>query len=109
MNTWDNLTAQSTAIYNSLSSAMKPSFFQLVHHPIIASYTLANMWISAGMNNMRASQARLSTNDLADQVEQLFAQDYDIQTQYHELLNGTYWHVFVWLDGLTFLQVNGII
>ena len=78
----------STKLYDSLSSAMKPAFFQLVHHPVLASYTLANMWISAGINNMRASQARFSTNDLADQVEQLFAQDYDLETQYHQLLNG---------------------
>ncbi|KAJ3487914.1 hypothetical protein NLI96_g3210 [Meripilus lineatus] len=90
---WKALSDASTALYNKMSSAMKPAFFQLVHHPIIASYTLANMWISAGMNNMRASQARLSTNDLADQVEQLFAQDYDIQTQYHELLNGKWDHM----------------
>ncbi|KAI0791027.1 hypothetical protein C8Q75DRAFT_890923 [Abortiporus biennis] len=90
---WQALSDASTKIYNRLSSAMKPAFFQLVHHPVQASLTLANMWISAGVNNMRASQARLSTNDYADQVEQLFAQDYDLETQYHQLLDGKWDHM----------------
>ncbi|CAL1698338.1 unnamed protein product [Somion occarium] len=90
---WKSLSDASTRIYNSLSSAMKPAFFQLVHHPVQASYTLANMWISAGINNLRASQARLSTNDFADQVEQLFDQDYDLEVQYHQLLDGKWDHM----------------
>ncbi len=85
---WKSLSDLSTSIYNSLSSEKQPAYFQLVHHPVQASYTLSNMWITAGMNNMRASQARLSTNDLADQVEALFEQDYDLENQYHTILNG---------------------
>lgn len=78
----------STRLYNALSSDKKPAFFQLVHHPIQASYTLANMWISSGINNLRASQARISANNFADEVEDLFEQDFDLETQYHQLLNG---------------------
>jgi hypothetical protein len=85
---WNNLTAQSTAIYNSLPSSMKPAFFQLVHHEVLASATLGKMWIAAGQNNMRAEQARLSTNDMADTVEDLFGQDYDLEHQYHTILDG---------------------
>ena len=85
-----NLNDLSTSLYNSMPSSKKAAFFQLVHHPVLATYTLANMWISAGINNMRGSQARLSTNDYADQVESLFAQDYDLEVQYHQLLNGMY-------------------
>ena len=72
----------------ALSSSMKPSFFQLVHHEVLASATLGKMWISAGLNNMRAEQARLSTNDMADTVEDLFAQDYDLEHEYHTILDG---------------------
>ncbi len=85
---WKNLSDLSTTIYNSLSSDKQAAYFQMVHHPVQASYTLTNMWISAGINNMRASQARLSTNDYADQVETLFEQDYDLEQQYHQLLDG---------------------
>lgn len=86
---WQALSSAATKIYNSLPSSMQPAFFQLVQHPVQASSTLAQMWISAGINNLRASQARLSTNNYADTVEQLFEQDFDLETQYHSILNGS--------------------
>ena len=48
-----------------------------------------NMWISAGINNLRASQARISANDYMTQVEQLFDDDYALEVDYHSLLEGT--------------------
>ncbi|THH28766.1 hypothetical protein EUX98_g5425 [Antrodiella citrinella] len=90
---WETLSNASTKIYNTMSSAMQPAFFQLVQHPVQASVTLANMWIAAGINNLRASQARLSTNNYADQVEQLFEQDFDLETEYHSILDGKWDHM----------------
>ncbi|TEB33738.1 hypothetical protein FA13DRAFT_1753937 [Coprinellus micaceus] len=90
---WNTLQAASTKIYNSLSQSYKPAYFQLVHHPIIASANLATMYVSAGLNAMRAVQARLSANDLADTVEKLFDVDFDIETQYHTLLKGKWNHI----------------
>ncbi|KAK7046476.1 GH115-C domain-containing protein [Favolaschia claudopus] len=90
---WNKLQAASTAIYNKLSSAMKPAFFQLVHHPVLASTNLGNMLIAAGQNNLRASQARLSANMLADQVETLFEHDFDLENQYHTMLDGKWDHM----------------
>ncbi|KAF4586297.1 hypothetical protein EYR38_010572 [Pleurotus pulmonarius] len=90
---WTRLRDASTAMYNSLPSAMKPAFFQMVQHPVVASDIVGRMLIFAGQNNMRASQARLSTNSLADQVEDLFMQDYDLETQYHSLLDGKWDHM----------------
>jgi hypothetical protein len=52
---WDHLQQSSTAIYNKLSAAMKPAFFQLVQHPVLASANLGHMLIAAGKNNLRAS------------------------------------------------------
>ncbi|PFH46027.1 glycoside hydrolase family 115 protein [Amanita thiersii Skay4041] len=85
---WQNLETASTSLYNKLPSSTKPAFFQLVHHPVLASSNLGQMLIKAGMNNLRASQARLSTNNLADEVEQAFEHDFDLEEQYHQLLNG---------------------
>ncbi|GLB44507.1 putative glycosyl hydrolase family 115 [Lyophyllum shimeji] len=90
---WATLKDASTKIYNSLSADMKPAFFQLVHHPVLASANMANILIAAGMNNMRASQARLSANALADQAEKFFEQDFDIETEYHQLLDGKWNHM----------------
>lgn len=90
---WDTLVAASTKIYNKLSADYRPAFFELVHHPVQASATLGKMWIYAGMNNLRASQARLSTNDYAVLVEDLFEEDYKLETQYHSLLDGKWDHM----------------
>ena len=98
---WDTLTNASTKIYNSLSSDFQPAFFEMVQHPVLASSTLGKMWIAQGQNNLRASQARLSTNNLADEVEQLFEQDYDLEHEYHTILDGKwdqYVHFFTYYE-----------
>ncbi|KAI0772419.1 hypothetical protein BD413DRAFT_545266 [Trametes elegans] len=87
------LSAASNRIYGALPAKMKPAFFQLVHHPVQASTTLANMWIAAGINNLRASQARVSANEYKDRVEKLFDQDYALETDYHALLDGKWDHM----------------
>ena len=65
-----------------------------MHHPILAASTLGKMWVASGQNMLHISQARLSANGLADQVQSLFEQDYDIETQYHQLLDGK-WDQYV--------------
>ena len=82
------LSNSSTRLYNSLPAETQPAFFELVHHPVQATLTLTNMWISAGINNLRASQGRISANDYLTQVENLFDQDYAIEVDYHTILNG---------------------
>nr|GAT50790.1 predicted protein [Mycena chlorophos] len=85
---WNNLQNKSTEIYNSLPADTQPAFFELVHHPVLASANLGNMYIKAGQNVLRASQARQSANTLADEVEELFEHDFDLETEYHTLLDG---------------------
>ena len=46
------------------------------------------MWISAGINNMRAMQARTSANEYANRTLSLFEQDYDLELWYHGILDG---------------------
>lgn len=87
---WDDLLSAAEDINDKISDDYKPSFFQLVLYPVAASANLGKMLISAGLNNLRASQARLSTNDLADQVQDLFETDYDLEVQYHTLLDGEF-------------------
>lgn len=85
---WDSLLNTSTAIYDSLASEFQPAFFETIQHPILASSTLTEMWISSGINNLRVSQARLSANNYAEQVRDLFQKDYELETEYHTLLDG---------------------
>ncbi|KZP08810.1 glycoside hydrolase family 115 protein [Athelia psychrophila] len=90
---WAALSAASTRIYNKLPADAQPAFFELVHHPALASSNLGNMWVSQGLNNLRASQARLSTNALADKVESLFAEDWELENTYHTILDGKWDHM----------------
>ncbi|KAF9026544.1 hypothetical protein BDZ89DRAFT_1092397 [Hymenopellis radicata] len=80
MAAWDTLLDAANTVYNGLGDEYKPSFFQLVLHP---------MYIAAGLNNLRSSQAFLSTNALADRVQDLFDIDYELETQYHTLLDAS--------------------
>ncbi|KAG8724792.1 hypothetical protein FRC09_014214 [Ceratobasidium sp. 395] len=89
---WNDMVSRSQAIYNSLPADTKPAYFQLVHHPIQASSVVQNLYYAVGRNNLFASQARLSTNVLADQAEQLFESDYDLEAQYNGLLGGKWDH-----------------
>jgi len=78
----------STEVYNNLPKGTQPAFYQLVHHPIIASANLNKLLITTGRNSMRASQAFLSTNQLADTAENLFEHDFDLEEDYHSILDG---------------------
>ena len=88
LETWAAVSANATLIGSMLSLEMQPAYFQLVQHPVDASYTLANMWISSGYNNLRASQAAVSANQYGEAVSRLFQQDYALQLEYHSVLNG---------------------
>ena len=84
------MNESSTRLYNQVSEEMKPAFFQLVHHPVQATQIVNAMWISSGVSALRASQARLSTNQFADATESLFDQAFALEQQYHQLLNGKF-------------------
>ncbi|KAL0059258.1 hypothetical protein AAF712_014008 [Marasmius tenuissimus] len=90
---WDKLLEASTAMYNKLPADTQPAFFQLVHHPVKASSNLGKIYIYAGLNNLRASQASLRTNALDDQVVELFEKDFDFETEYHSILDGKWNHM----------------
>ncbi|KAG8956849.1 hypothetical protein FRC04_000327 [Tulasnella sp. 424] len=90
---WKATYDASNSIYSGLSTAGKAAYFELVHHAVSASYNLAQLYVTAGKNNLFASQARISTNDLADSAEKLFEADYDLEHQYHTMLNGKWDHM----------------
>ncbi|TFY57677.1 hypothetical protein EVG20_g8452, partial [Dentipellis fragilis] len=90
---WKALNDSAARINTKLSSSKQPAFFQLVFHPVQAGYTLTDMWVSAGINNMRASQARVSANDYADRVEEMFDRDWELENEYHTILDGKWDHM----------------
>ncbi|EJT96984.1 hypothetical protein DACRYDRAFT_112315 [Dacryopinax primogenitus] len=91
--TYAAMNETSTATYNSIPQNMQAAYFQLVQHPLLASYTLQKMYVYAGMNSLYASQARFYSNYLADQVASLFEADYELEYEYNHLLDGKWMHM----------------
>ncbi|CCM00698.1 uncharacterized protein FIBRA_02738 [Fibroporia radiculosa] len=90
---WQATNESATAIRNKLAESTLPAYFELVYHPVQASFTLFNMWYAAGMNNLRASQAFLSANYYAAEVEALFDQDWELELEYDTQLDGKWAHM----------------
>ena len=93
LNEWKNLMNAAQSIYDRLDSAAQPSFFEMVLHPAIAGYTLHQIHINAGLNNMYAYEFRTSTNAIAQDVLDYFNQDHAITQRYHSLLGGKWNHI----------------
>lgn len=85
---WANLTARAEAVYEDLPADYKPSFFEMVLHPVKAGYILHDIYISSAKNAMYGVQRRNSANDMADYVRKKFVEDHEWSEEYHSLLDG---------------------
>ena len=90
---WKALLADAEAIYTSISENQRPSIFELVVHPIKASYIFVALQITLGRNQLYARQRRNSANSLAQQVLNLFDSDFSLSEEFHELLNRKWIHI----------------
>lgn len=90
---WKNLVSEANEIYNGLSSERQPAFFELVLHPCMAGQIVTEIHITAGKNNLYASQKRTSANALADDALNLFKDDHELTQAYHTLLDGKWKHM----------------
>lgn len=90
---WDTLVDMSNQVMSSLPDEYHPAYFELIHQPVIAGWTSQTLYITAGLNQLYASQARSRTNTMADSAVELFEHDADIRDQYHALLDGKWDHM----------------
>ncbi|KAI9708605.1 MAG: hypothetical protein M1820_003823 [Bogoriella megaspora] len=90
---WSDLVDAAQSIYNKLDADAQPAFFEMVLHPALAGYTLHQIHIYAGQNNMYANEFRTSTNTIAQNVLNYFNQDHAIKQRYHSLLDGKWNHI----------------
>ncbi|KFA68067.1 hypothetical protein S40285_02546 [Stachybotrys chlorohalonatus IBT 40285] len=91
---WTDLLDRAQAVYDSLAEDRQVSFWQTVLHPIMAGKTVVDLYTKAAVNALYLSQARASTNVVAQQARDLFAQDAEITDRYHTE-NGGKWNHFV--------------
>ena len=90
---WKALLGNAEAIYTCISENQRPSIFELVVHPIKASYIFVALQITLGRNQLYARQRRNSANTLAQEALKLFESDFSLSEEYHGLLNRKWNHL----------------
>lgn len=93
LNQWKDLVADAQAIYDSLSSAAQPSFFEMVLHPCKAAYIVHQLYIATAKNGLYAGQGRVTAATQGDIAVKAFADDSALATTYHQLLGGKWNHM----------------
>lgn len=89
----ENLVNDAQEIYQRLSPAAQPAFFELVLHPCTAGYIVTDIHITAAKNNLYANQRRTRANVLAKKALKLFNDDHAKTGGYHKLLGGKWKHI----------------
>ncbi|KAH8203308.1 hypothetical protein TruAng_002504 [Truncatella angustata] len=91
---WGKLLKQTQAVYDSLDKATQTAYFQMVLHPVLAGKTVVDLYTKVALNARFAKQGRASTNQIALEAGNLFAEDAKITDRYHTLNDGK-WNHFV--------------
>jgi hypothetical protein len=89
---WGSMVRKAERIYRSLPENARDAFFQLVLYPAKASGQVTELYVTAGRNQLYASQGRASTNDLAAQARALFHADAALSGFYNQTLAHGKWN-----------------
>lgn len=90
---WSDLLGRATRIHERASMELKPAVYQLILHPIKATQIYIALRVALGKNKLYALQRRTIANKYAKEVLRLFDADFDLSTEYHELLGGKWNHM----------------
>lgn len=90
---WSNLATDAQALYDGLDAAAQPAFFQLVLQPVLSGKIVNQIHIGAAKNQLYVEQKRTSANIVAQDVLKDFAQDHNLTSTYHSLLDGKWNHM----------------
>lgn len=88
---WKNLTIKAENLKLKIPSNAQDAFYQLVYYPVIASAGVAEIYLAAGKNNIYAKQGRISANDYAARVKELFETDKKLSDFYNNELSAGKW------------------
>ena len=92
VNDYDVLAAEAIKVGKQLPAHYHDAYFQLVQYPIEVSANLNELYVTAALNKLHATQGRADANMLADRVDQLFKHDAQLTAEYHALGNGRWNH-----------------
>lgn len=119
---WTSLLIKAEELYSGIKATERAAFFELVLHPIKASFIFVKLRVSQAKNRLYGLQRRNTTNKMAQEVLDLFDADFDLSEEYHSLLNGKWNHMLrqphygyreTWhapsrdmIDGLCYVQIR---
>jgi hypothetical protein len=89
---YNKLADKAEQIYKELPSKYKDAYYQLVLFPVKACANLNELYVTAGKNRLYAEQKRASTNQLAERVRELFANDAKLTEYFHSELSEGKWN-----------------
>jgi hypothetical protein len=90
---WRKLLDEVELIYEKVPKQQQPALFQLVLHPVKASYLYILLRITQCRNQLYAKQRRNTTNVLFYECIRLFEADHDLAEQYHTIMGGKWIHM----------------
>jgi hypothetical protein len=91
MNGWNSITQKAEEIYRLLPEDARDAFYELVLYPTKACAVVNDLYITAGRNQLYASQGRASANALAARARSLFQEDANLSAYYNRTLAGGKW------------------
>jgi hypothetical protein len=93
LHSWEALLKDAEIMYTRVPQDSRPSFFQLILHPIKASHIYVSLQVHRGKNALYAKQRRNTANQFFDKSISLFKADFQLSQEYHALLNGKWNHI----------------
>ena len=82
---WRDVADKAETLKSKIAPEAQDAYYQLVYYPAKASAGVAEMYIAADKNNLYAKQGRVSANDYAKRVRDLF----DLDKQLSDYYNGS--------------------
>ena len=92
---FNKITAKAEAIYDKLAPEKRDAFYELVLFPAKASAVVNELYVTAGKNELYASQGRASANEMATRTRDLFRADTTMMAYYNQKLANGKWDHFM--------------
>jgi hypothetical protein len=89
---YNKLAKKANKIYKDLPNEYRDAYYQLVLYPVIACANLNELYLALGKNHLYEKQGRAATNDMAEEVKELFKKDAEITNYYDKVMAGGKWN-----------------
>ena len=89
---YNHLAEKAGIIASLIPPEYKDSYYELVHHPVLACANLNELHVTVAKNRLYAAQGRAATNNLVEKAESLFMRDAEISHYYNKILAEGKWN-----------------